>query len=494
LLCSQEALTVPKAPDLSLKNVGEHSISLNILDNVDNEEFFILERSLNESNGFEEVVILNGGTTSYLDHGLNDDTFYYYRIKSRNKSGDSPYSKTIKIRTKKDGLTLEKTIVINVRRFIDGTVPKNREYVDFTVPGDKIGFGKSFQSETLTKLNGEKVEIGLALSNFNYGNTNGGGSLDNSIHPDDVCKTNLITNKNVVGVIKFLNLNDDKYYSIHLFSRRGWNSSKIPVRFINKELDITLNAGNNLENEAEIYTLKPDQDGTITITIQNGAEGDLGYLNAIRVEVFSENDDAIKDDNNTGSLVPASPTELKLQSLRPDSVMLSWKDKSDNESHFEIQISKDETFSSEILNFETGINDSTILINGLEEYSIYYARARAKNHHGYSNLSNTIFFKTLLLTKKLNLKIYPNPADNHVNIEYNIMADEQVEIQLIDLITGQQIKTLLNAFQVKNKYKIKWELGDININRIKNLFLIKIITSQVSEYKKLMIIKNKFNF
>lgn len=62
-------------------------------DNASNETGFKIERSLNPTSGFIEIVSnLPANSTSFTDTDLTQNTTYYYRVRAFNSFGNSPYS------------------------------------------------------------------------------------------------------------------------------------------------------------------------------------------------------------------------------------------------------------------------------------------------------------------------------------------------------------------------------------------------------------------
>lgn len=82
----------PKSPPtLSAIALSSSSIKLTWND-VSDETYYKLERSLLETTGFTEIVRPSANTVTYTDIGLNPTTTYYYRIRATNNYGDSSYS------------------------------------------------------------------------------------------------------------------------------------------------------------------------------------------------------------------------------------------------------------------------------------------------------------------------------------------------------------------------------------------------------------------
>jgi titin len=59
----------------------------------------VIERSTSPTAGFTQITQQPGGTTTYVDLGLNEQTTYYYRIQSKNAAGVSGYSNVVSVTT-----------------------------------------------------------------------------------------------------------------------------------------------------------------------------------------------------------------------------------------------------------------------------------------------------------------------------------------------------------------------------------------------------------
>lgn len=59
----------------------------------------VIERSTSPTTGFTQITQQPGGTTTYVDLGLNEQTTYYYRIQSKNAAGVSGYSNVVSVTT-----------------------------------------------------------------------------------------------------------------------------------------------------------------------------------------------------------------------------------------------------------------------------------------------------------------------------------------------------------------------------------------------------------
>lgn len=95
-------VTPPIAPsDLSAKTETRSEITLNWIDNSENETGFLIERCNRGKNctNFVQIAEVGPGITSFTNIGLSNNTAYRYRIKAFNAVGTSAYSNIASART-----------------------------------------------------------------------------------------------------------------------------------------------------------------------------------------------------------------------------------------------------------------------------------------------------------------------------------------------------------------------------------------------------------
>jgi autotransporter-associated beta strand protein len=89
----------PAAPDsLAAAAADPSAIDLTWADRSDNEDGFVVERSLGD-NAFGEVATVGRDETSFSDGGLSSGTTYFYRVRAINAGGASGYSNVAAART-----------------------------------------------------------------------------------------------------------------------------------------------------------------------------------------------------------------------------------------------------------------------------------------------------------------------------------------------------------------------------------------------------------
>jgi hypothetical protein len=79
---------------------GKGSAIVNWIDNSNNEQNFLLERSASLSGGYVQIATLSANARTYTDNTLFRKTTYFYRVRAGNSGGTSGYSNVASVRTK----------------------------------------------------------------------------------------------------------------------------------------------------------------------------------------------------------------------------------------------------------------------------------------------------------------------------------------------------------------------------------------------------------
>lgn len=99
---STTVLTPLRPENLVASPVTPYQIRLQWDDKSDNEDGYILERSLLNNGDWSHTDALPKNTERYFDSGLEQLTTYFYRIKTFNEFGESPFSNIAEITTPQD--------------------------------------------------------------------------------------------------------------------------------------------------------------------------------------------------------------------------------------------------------------------------------------------------------------------------------------------------------------------------------------------------------
>jgi hypothetical protein len=79
---------------------GKGSVILNWVDNSDNEDNFLVERSTTVSGGYIQIATLGANVRTFTDNTVFRKTTYFYRVRAANAGGRSSYSNVASVKTK----------------------------------------------------------------------------------------------------------------------------------------------------------------------------------------------------------------------------------------------------------------------------------------------------------------------------------------------------------------------------------------------------------
>lgn len=84
----------------AINGQSKGSVSLNWIDNADNENNFLVERSTSIGGGYIQVATLGANARSYTDNTVFRKSTYFYRVRAANSGGKSSYSNVASVKTK----------------------------------------------------------------------------------------------------------------------------------------------------------------------------------------------------------------------------------------------------------------------------------------------------------------------------------------------------------------------------------------------------------
>jgi hypothetical protein len=80
--------------------VSTTQINLSWTDNSDNEQGFSIERCTgNGCTNFAQIATAGANVTSFLNSGLTKNTWYRFRVRAFNASGNSAFSNIVQVKT-----------------------------------------------------------------------------------------------------------------------------------------------------------------------------------------------------------------------------------------------------------------------------------------------------------------------------------------------------------------------------------------------------------
>ncbi len=149
---------------------------------------------------------------------------------------------------------------------------------------------------------------------------------------------------------------------------------------------------------------------------------------------------------------------------QPLNLYLKWS-KPNGTERFHCQVAKDEFFENIISDNENLTNNQQGLVN-LSPNTIYFWRVKAKNSETESIWSEIRSFKTQEgsnvneLSIIEDLKIYPLPANEILNIEIKTANSSEIELQLFDLMGNLQYHE--NSIYTINHLNVKWDISRLS--------------------------------
>ena len=92
----------PAAPSAltAVSGQGKGSAILNWVDNSDNEDNFLVERSTTVSGGYIQIAIVGANARTFTDNTVFRKTTYFYRVRAANAGGRSSYSNVASVKTR----------------------------------------------------------------------------------------------------------------------------------------------------------------------------------------------------------------------------------------------------------------------------------------------------------------------------------------------------------------------------------------------------------
>jgi len=188
----------------------------------------------------------------------------------------------------------------------------------------------------------------------------------------------------------------------------------------------------------------------------------------------------------TTSGLPAAPSNLQVVSVSSVGATIRWTDNATNETAYKVERSDNNNTTYNIVG-NLGASATQYTSTNLVSGNTYYFRVKCQNALGFSNVSNEIeipFFVGIENELNLNvLSIYPNPANDQLNI------------YIEDEYTGKTELTLMNeiGMVVWSKYFDKTDLNyqtEINMSDFSNgVYFLRINSDQKSITKKVMRLK-----
>ena len=277
---------------------------------------------------------------------------------------------------------------------VNTVYPHSAMYIDFNSgTGDRISNPNSIWNQTnkIPALNdvygpfkdstGKTSTISLNMTSaWNVGNpTNESGQRtgnNSGVYPDTVMMSAYWTSTipqsfNITG----LDTSKNRVYSFTFFGSRGGVTDNRTTVYTANGISVSLNAANNSQNTVTINGLKPNAQGIIPVTLQNGTGSSFGYINAMVIHSYFND-----------STAPVGPKNFAVTLSPQNTAVLSWTSAAYNDSSYQVYRATTSggpfTLIATTAPNATGYTDASIIGN-----NTYYYEVNAKNNYGTSDFT-----------------------------------------------------------------------------------------------------------
>ena len=190
----------------------------------------------------------------------------------------------------------------------------------------------------------------------------------------------------------------------------------------------------------------------------------------------------------------SKPSDLSASIISLDTVCLTWKDNSFNETAFVIERKIGDSLSTNTFNSidTVAANETMYYDNSIENSDYYSYRIYAFNKDTLSGFSNTVSIEviTSLTQDKVLPSVYslsqnfPNPFNPSTKIEFVIPKVSKVSLKVYDIL-GREIARIVKGYLQPGKYEVNFN-GD---NLSSGIYIYKLTAGSFSNIKKMIILK-----
>ncbi len=386
------AAVIPLAPTgLMAKATSMNNVDLTWVDNSANETGFQIERGPDISGPFTLVKTTAADVVAFTDSGLTKSTLYYYRVRSANTAGGSPYSLVVSTTTFITNDQVAPSIPTNVVATPASTTSITINWTASTDADSGVG------SYALLRNNVEIGTVQAPGTSFTATLLGSGAMYCYQVVAVDVvgnrsmpstppaCATTPTTQTGPNPPFNLL-ATTASFQQINLKWNDGANDEK------GFEIERSLTTANGF---AKVATVGPVTDGGGAYADDGGLAASTAYY--YRVRAF--NDGGISPYSNESSAAtlptpPANPGNLTATVLGSNSIRLAWADNSVNEDGFSVEQSllPDAGYATIT---QTAANATQFTPANLNPSTAYYFRIHAYNLGGVSQTIGPVTGSTL---------------------------------------------------------------------------------------------------
>jgi uncharacterized lipoprotein YddW (UPF0748 family) len=190
---------------------------------------------------------------------------------------------------------------------------------------------------------------------------------------------------------------------------------------------------------------------------------------------------------------PALATPPNLSTDVPVSLTLAWRPaQSPQPVTYRIQCARNADFSTLVLD-SSGVADTTMALNNLQSFTIYFWRVSGTNAVGTSGWSSVFRFRTMQVSGVGEEDVpatyaleqnYPNPFNPATTIPFQVPAAVRVTIVLYDIL-GREVDTLVDEVKPPGRYEVTWSAAA----RSSGVYFVRITAGGFTSVKRLMLVK-----
>jgi len=163
--------------------------------------------------------------------------------------------------------------------------------------------------------------------------------------------------------------------------------------------------------------------------------------------------------------------------------------------HYDFILAKSFDFAlTSIVSDIQAITDTNFSITGLQNYTLYFWKVRAKNNYGVSAWSTVASFRTIavvgiedqfVVPQEYSLEQnYPNPFNPTTKIRVRIAEAGLTSVKVYNLL-GQEVAVLISEFKNPGTYDIEFNGSDLS----SGIYLYRIRVNNFSASKKMILMK-----
>lgn len=172
------------------------------------------------------------------------------------------------------------------------------------------------------------------------------------------------------------------------------------------------------------------------------------------------------------------------------SVVLTWAP-ADAATEYEIQISGIPSFTRNV--FEGAATDTTITVDGLQDFIRYYWRIRAVNDGGNGEWSNSRFFTGAPSSADGEINIptefvlnqnFPNPFNPTTRIQFGLPEQANVKIEVFS-VDGRRVAVLMDENRSAGYHSVQFDASQLS----SGVYLYRLQTSSRIITRKMLLVK-----